>query len=710
MSFTFIDLFAGIGGIRLGFEAWGGECVFSCEWDKYAQQTYKANFGEVPVGDIHDVKEEDIPEHDILLGGFPCQAFSIAGRKGGFNDTRGTLFFEVARILKYHRPKAFFLENVKGLVMHDRGNTLKVILDVLREDLDYYVPEPKILNAKDFGVPQNRERIYIVGFRKDIDASSFKYPEPTGFKTCIRDILEEDPVSPKYYLSTTYLETLVNHRKRHESKGNGFGYEIKNLDGIANAIVVGGMGKERNLIVDERLTDFTPVTAIKGEINKQYIRRMTPREWARLQGFSDKYKIVVSDVQAYKQFGNSVAVSAVKATAEQIVNVLQAQGVISRDAATNKDMKIFNLEKGANTMSLSGNKGEWSEVYVLFRLLSQGKLYAADSDLNRIDNVFYEILKILRTEEIGQLVFAFNKDSKTIDVVKQANNTLLITVGIERFKKEAENLLQEIKYHKDAAFEVRAAEKFLNELCCHKLKAPSENKADIKIQIHDLNTGYEPILGFSIKSRLGQPSTLLNAGKTTNFVYKITGAINDSKADAFNRGFTIRERFENLFAQGCGLEFIKVDNAVFNNNLILIDADLPAISSYMLLEHFAYSNSHIINALNEVDKKNPLGYDLSTGHKFYYYKFKKLVTESALGMLPSKVWSGTADATGGYIIVREDGEVLCYHLYNRNEFEDYLLKNTKFETASTSRYGFASMYKQGSDYYIKLNMQIRFIK
>lgn len=326
-KFKFIDLFAGIGGIRLGFEEQGGECVFSCEWDKFAQQTYEANFGETPVGDIMEVKEEEIPAHDVLLAGFPCQAFSIAGRKQGFEDTRGTLFFEVARILKYHKPKAFFLENVKGLVMHDRGRTLKVILDVLRNDLDYYVPEPKVLNAKDYGVAQNRERIYIVGFRKDIDAGSFSYPEPTGEKACIRDVLEENVVSAKYYLSTTYLDTLVKHRERHESKGNGFGYEIKDLGGIANAIVVGGMGKERNLIVDDRLTDFTPVTAIKGEVNRQFIRKMTPREWARLQGFPDSYKIVVSDVQAYKQFGNSVSVPAVAATAKQIVAVLNAQEV-----------------------------------------------------------------------------------------------------------------------------------------------------------------------------------------------------------------------------------------------------------------------------------------------------------------------------------------------------------------------------------------------
>jgi len=319
-NFTFIDLFAGIGGIRTAFEKLGGECVFSSEWDKYCQQTYKENFGEVPTGDIRKIDENDIPTHDILTGGFPCQAFSIAGKRGGFEDIRGTLFFEVARIIKHHSPKIVFLENVKGLMNHDKGRTLATIINVLRNELDYFVPEPQIINAKDFGVPQNRERIIIVGFRKDLGVTSFEYPKPKNIKVYIEDILEEKEVSPKYYLSDVYLNSLKAHKERHASKGNGFGFEIKDLKDIANAIVVGGMGRERNLIVDKRLTDFNPVTKIKGSINKEYIRRLTPREWARLQGFDDSFKIPVSDAQAYKQFGNSVAIPAIKAVAEKVLS------------------------------------------------------------------------------------------------------------------------------------------------------------------------------------------------------------------------------------------------------------------------------------------------------------------------------------------------------------------------------------------------------
>lgn len=298
--------------------------MFTSEWDKDAQKTYRANFGEVPFGDI--TKEETkkfIPNgFDILCAGFPCQAFSIAGKRGGFEDTRGTLFFDVAEIIKLKKPKAIFLENVKGLRNHNGGRTLETILNVLRNDLDYFVPEPQIVNAKNFGVPQNRERIYIVGFRKDQGVTNFEYPKPMKKKARFADVKEKKVPATKYFLSTQYVQTLKNHRARHQSKGNGFGYEIIPDDAIANAIVVGGMGRERNLVYDHRITDYTPTTHIKGTVNREGIRKMTPREWARLQGFPDKYVIPVADASAYKQFGNSVAVPAIQATANNILKLI----------------------------------------------------------------------------------------------------------------------------------------------------------------------------------------------------------------------------------------------------------------------------------------------------------------------------------------------------------------------------------------------------
>ena len=323
-KFKFIDLFAGIGGFRLALQNLGGKCVFTSEWDENAKKTYRANFGETPFGDItKDYTKNYIPENfDVLCAGFPCQAFSIAGKRGGFEDTRGTLFFDVAEIIKRKQPKAIFLENVKGLRNHNGGKTLATILNVLRNDLGYFVPEPQIINAKDFGVPQNRERIYIVGFHQRTNVTEFNYPKPLDTKVTFADIKEKEVPATKYFLSTQYVQTLVNHKARHEGKGNGFGYAIIPDNEIANAVVCGGMGRERNLVLDHRITDFTPTTHIKGTVNREGIRKMTPREWARLQGFPDNFLIPVADASAYKQFGNSVAVPAIQATAKEILKLI----------------------------------------------------------------------------------------------------------------------------------------------------------------------------------------------------------------------------------------------------------------------------------------------------------------------------------------------------------------------------------------------------
>ncbi len=329
-----IDLFAGIGGIRLGFDnAFGDdiETVFVSEWDVHAQKTYKANFADEfdIAGDITEIDEKNIPAFDICLAGFPCQAFSMAGKRKGFKDNykglcRGTLFMDVARICEYHKPKVIFCENVKGLVIHDKGRTLQIIKKTFA-DLGYtvFTNNDTTLNSKDFGVPQNRERIYIVAFRNDIAPDDFVFPQGTDNSKRIKDIIEEKPVPAKYYLSTTYVETLRRHKERHAAKGNGFGYEIRDWDDIAGAIVCGGMGRERNLVIDKRQKNLVPTTHIKGEINKEGIRKMTPREWARLQGFPDSFNLPLADVHLYKQFGNSVTVNVIEAIALKIKEVLQ---------------------------------------------------------------------------------------------------------------------------------------------------------------------------------------------------------------------------------------------------------------------------------------------------------------------------------------------------------------------------------------------------
>lgn len=328
MTIKAIDLFAGVGGIRLGFEQAFQpdqeiDTVFVSEWDKWAAGTYADNFSTPAqiAGDITQIPEAEIGEFDICLAGFPCQAFSFAGQRKGFDDdykgqSRGTLFAEVVRICDYYKPKVIFCENVKGLVKHDKGRTFEVIKGAF-EEIGYKVFS-QVLNSKDYGVPQNRERIYIVCFRDDVAPDEFEFPEPQPDGRTIKDILEDAPIPSKYYLSDRYLQVLREHKARHEAAGHGFGYVVRDLDGISGAIVCGGMGREGNLIKDGRPHSMTPTTNIKGEINDENIRKMTPREWARLQGFPDSFVLNQANTHLYKQFGNSVSVPVIRAIAEKI--------------------------------------------------------------------------------------------------------------------------------------------------------------------------------------------------------------------------------------------------------------------------------------------------------------------------------------------------------------------------------------------------------
>ena len=314
-DFTFIDLFAGIGGMRIAFETAGGQCVYSNEWNKYCQHTYFANFGEAPDGDITKVEAESIPDHDILVAGFPCQPFSIAGvskknslgRATGFEDkTQGTLFFDVCRILKAKRPKAFMLENVKNLCSHDKGRTFKVICESL-EELDYEIFY-QVIDGQNY-VPQHRERILIVGFDRERFGSdiNFKFDiTPVSSKPVMSDILESY-VSDKYTLSDKLWRYLQDYAAKHKAAGNGFGYGIAQPDGVSRTLSA------------RYYKDGSEILIAQEGKNP---RKLTPRECARLQGFPDTFRIPVSDTQAYKQFGNSVAVPVINAIANEIIKTL----------------------------------------------------------------------------------------------------------------------------------------------------------------------------------------------------------------------------------------------------------------------------------------------------------------------------------------------------------------------------------------------------
>jgi DNA (cytosine-5)-methyltransferase 1 len=303
-NWKFIDLFAGIGGIRIPFSELGAECVFTSEWDKYAQQTYLQNYGQQPEGDITQINEAEIPSFDLLLAGFPCQPFSHAGHKKGFEDTRGTLFFDICRIVKHHKPKIILLENVKGFKGHDKGNTFKTVLNSLSEL--GYTTYFSILNAKNFGLPQNRERIFLVSFLNEYykKMECFRFPEPLSIPTKVGDILEKGDVNPKYILSDKLWSGHQRRKLEHLEKGNGFGYSLFHADSVYTSTISARYYK-----------DGSEILIAQPNANP---RKLTPKEACRLQGFPENFQLPNSDIQAYKQLGNSVAVPVIRGIAQQI--------------------------------------------------------------------------------------------------------------------------------------------------------------------------------------------------------------------------------------------------------------------------------------------------------------------------------------------------------------------------------------------------------
>lgn len=325
-AFTFVDLFAGIGGFRIALEQLGGRCVYASEFNTTAQKSYGMNHGVIPFGDIkRQINKDRIPEEvDVLCAGFPCQPFSSAGLRRGFNDeAKGTLFFDLQEIIAVKQPRVIFLENVPGLLtIHNRdeqGNrleekTIETILHILRDVLGYYVPEPEIVNACNFGVPQNRERVFIVGFRDGRNELNGDYHYPTGRgirKKHFGKIRAKGIVPSEYYMSERYWQTLVRHIEEQRNLGRGYGYRTIANDDFGHTLMVGGMGLERNLVVDPANT-LENVHDPRGELNHEHIRVLTERECARMQGFPDYFKIFVGKSPAYDQFGNSVAVPAVR--------------------------------------------------------------------------------------------------------------------------------------------------------------------------------------------------------------------------------------------------------------------------------------------------------------------------------------------------------------------------------------------------------------
>lgn len=357
-------------------------------------------------------------------------------------------------------------------------------------------------------------------------------------------------------------------------------------------------------------------------------------------------------------------------------------------------------------MNITGNRGEWSEAYTLLRLLADGKLFAADEQLNKIEDMFFPIIKIIREETIGSRYdYATNEENAEIEIY--LNDEPVLRVLAKTFDDEANKLLDEISRGKGkGAFEIPRAEAFIRSIYVEKLKAKSANKSDINIQIHDINTGFEKVVGFSIKSDLGSPPTLLNAGETTNFIYKVE-KLDPRQIPVINSIDTDRKIKDRITAiNDCGgkLVFHGMQNTTFNENLIMIDSQMPMVIAEMLVGYYSGAATKCQELAKYVIDSNPL----RQSENFYRHNIKELLCAVALGMKPATSWDGTDEATGGYIIVKTNGDVVAYHIYNRDSFRNYLLNNTKFESAGSTKHKYAELYEQDDDIFIKLNLQIRF--
>lgn len=359
-------------------------------------------------------------------------------------------------------------------------------------------------------------------------------------------------------------------------------------------------------------------------------------------------------------------------------------------------------------MTKAANKGEWSEIYVLFKLLGEKRVYTGDGELNKIEDLFYPILKVLRDEQKNHYEYTLKDDV----VVVTEDGVELLRRSVSDFLAKAGQLLDIIRQSK-GTFVVPEIEQFMSEIRCSNIKAKSQEKIDIKIVIHDLRTGMSPLLGFSIKSKLGGNSTLFNAGKTTNFTFNVTGYdFSDAEIAAVNAIDTrtkVIDRILKIQETGGVLSFKAMDDTICRDNFILIDSCLPSIMASILLEGNQGGSKDLKALTEKIALRNPMGYDMAHSHKYYEFKVKNFLVASALGMVPHTTWNGKYEANGGYLVVKDDGDVLCYHFYDRNLFEDYLYCNTRLETPSSTRYDFANLFRgRDGQLCFKLNLQVRF--
>ncbi len=651
-NWTFIDLFAGIGGFHLAMHSLGGKCVFASEIDKNARETYKYNFNYISPeifdenlfnDDIRSISPSEIPDFDVLCAGFPCQPFSQAGFKKGFGDNdkseRGNLFFNIVDIIEAKQPRAFFLENVRGIVNHDNGRTFKKITEILTDELGYSF-YTNIVNASDYGLPQLRPRVFMIGFKNDYK-NNFEFPKKLPLKFNMSDVWG--------------------------------GYCSRE---IGFTIRVGGRGSNIN---DRRNWDAYLVDGV--------VRKLMPKQAKKMQGFPDNFHFPVSNTNTMKQLGNSVAVDAIKECADSLVQYM------------NTLKKQNNIDK-----KLTKNKGEWTEIYAFIKLIHDKKLIMSNKDLTAQNN-YLKVNKIstlnikescyLSTDD--KVIIKNNKTEKIIKVSNFINNDII------------KKLASKIKNGKKT-FNIPEFDLIQDKLGISIIKGGnSYQKADIALDIEnkDIQAKNE---GFGIKSYFGNKPTLLNASGNTNFIFSVNGVSKNDidKINKINTKTKLKDRIESIYKLGGSLTFYKIEKDSMEYNLSMIDSNMPNIVAQMLLQFFVNRTSSIKQNVRNVFKNNAINNKFEDLNSLKV-KIKRLLLAILLGFFAGKKWNGKYIANG-IIVVKENGDQLGFHIIQQNNLEDYLFDNIKFDTPSTTRHRYGSLILENDNkIYFKLNMQLRFL-
>lgn len=654
-KFTFIDLFAGIGGFHHALHSLGGECVFASEIDPFARKTYQHNLEKISPelfeqdmfnDDIRSISPSEIPDFDILCAGFPCQPFSQAGHKRGFDDThkseRGNLFFNIVEILEAKRPKAFFLENVRGIVNHDNGNTFRVIREILEDELGYSFYF-KVVQASEYGLPQLRPRAFMIGFRDEGILKGFNFP-------------------PKIPLKMNMSDVWGGKCSRE------IGFTLR----------VGGRGSP---IDDRRNWDSYLVDG--------KVRKVMPEQAKIMQGFPNDFHFPVPATQAMKQLGNSVAIDAIRECAKALVEHMQT------------------LEKEDDEMSKNKNKGEWTELYCFMKTIKDKKLVLADKHLNTTPNS--TTLHVTKVSTLNIKDECFLGDDDTV-VVKNKITNKETTVQVSDFiNEDSISILAKRIESGSATFAVPEFDLIQNKLGISIIKGGNSNqKADMVL---DFNTpGLTAVNdGFGIKSYLGSKPTLLNASGNTNVIFSVTGL--DAKyfdeINAINTGTKLINRIKRIYALGGELKFSKVEKDTMAYNLKLVDDIIPKLLSEMLLEFFVNRTSSISKNLDNLYNSGKLEAISDSDLPAFQVKVKRLLVSILFGFFAGTKWDGKYVANGT-IVVKEDGDQVGFHIIELSTLEDYLFENIKFDTPSTSRHRYGSLIKENNGMYFKLNLQLRF--